>query len=76
VSGPDEQPCEVLPAAGDIVRVTYAAVWAPGTDGARMVVTGNSDGDRWHNVLPDGADIEIVAPAGGSGPASTTLEGN
>ncbi|MEU6595060.1 hypothetical protein ABZ923_38685 [Streptomyces sp. NPDC046881] len=52
------------PQAGDIVRVTYAAVWAPEDGDPRMVLTGNGDGDRWHNIVPEGAEIEVVLPAG------------
>ncbi|MYR58332.1 hypothetical protein GTY54_19535 [Streptomyces sp. SID625] len=51
------------PQPGDIVRVTYAAVWAPGDD-QRMILTGNGDGDRWHNIVPDGAEIEVICRAG------------
>ncbi|MFF5968178.1 hypothetical protein ACFY64_31545 [Streptomyces collinus] len=55
---------ENTPRPGDIVRVTYAAVWAPEDGDPRMVITGNGDGDRWHNIVPDGAEIEVVLPAG------------
>ncbi|PWI16047.1 hypothetical protein DI272_19140 [Streptomyces sp. Act143] len=64
----------LTPQPGDIVRVTYAAVWAPEDGDARMVVTGNGDGDRWHNIVPDGAEIEIVCRAGEiPGPDSPVL---
>ncbi|KQW13578.1 hypothetical protein [Streptomyces sp. Root369] len=66
------------PQPGDIVRVTYAAVWAPEDGDPRMVITGNGDGDRWHNVVPDDAVIEIVSPAtvhDGPQPAYRTPDG-
>jgi hypothetical protein len=52
------------PQPGDIVRVTYAAVWAPEDGDPRMVLASNGDGDRWHNIVPEGAEIEVVLPAG------------
>ncbi|MEV5930094.1 hypothetical protein ACPCSG_23860 [Streptomyces cellulosae] len=48
------------PQPGDIVRVTYAAVWAPDHGDHRMVLTGNDGADRWHNIVPDNAQIEIL----------------
>ncbi|MEU1853964.1 hypothetical protein ABZ499_33075 [Streptomyces sp. NPDC019990] len=55
---------QTTPQPGDTVRVTYQAVWAPEDGDARMVLTGNGDGDRWHNIIPDSAEIEVVLPTG------------
>lgn len=55
---------EISPQPGDIVRVTYAAVWAPENGNPRMVVTGNDGVDRWHNIVPGNATVEIVHRAG------------
>jgi hypothetical protein len=58
------------PEPGDIVRVTYTAVWAPEDDGHRTVLTGNDDRRRWRNVVPDNATIEVLRAAGESADAS------
>ncbi|MFD7957001.1 hypothetical protein ACFV4X_26350 [Streptomyces ardesiacus] len=50
----------ISPQPGDIVRVTYAAVWAPEDGDPRMVLTGNDGSDRWHNIVPDNATVEIL----------------
>ncbi|MEU7323338.1 hypothetical protein ABZ682_22725 [Streptomyces griseoviridis] len=55
------------PKPGDIVRVTYAALWAPEGGDPRMVLTGNDGYDRWHNIVPDNATVEILHRPGDDG---------
>jgi hypothetical protein len=62
-----QQPETEAPQPGDRVRVTYEATWAPDDD-PRMVLASNSDGDRWHNIVPDSARIEIVPAVGAQQP--------
>ncbi|MGW2951587.1 hypothetical protein [Streptomyces eurythermus] len=63
---------QITPQPGDIVRVTYAGVW----EGQRMLFTGNGDGDRWHNILPASAQVEIISQAGEEPPAPRLCQMN
>ncbi len=53
------------PLRGDRVRVTYEADWDEVlSSGGRMVLAGNEPGNRYHNVVPDSAIVEVIGRAG------------